>query len=94
MWPSFWPVFLLVLAYPFLKLKNWRFYGGLILFSLLAVYQVTIRHYYLLLMPFLALILAQEIVYISETSWIKRILKSQPAFLVNFSNPFFDYFGR
>ncbi len=80
MWPSFWPVFLLVLTYPFLKLKNWRFYSGLILFSLLAVYQVNIRHYYLLLMPFLALILAQEIVHISEMTWVKRVLKSQPTF--------------
>lgn len=55
MWPSFWVVFLLLVIGIFVLNKNrvWYLYLGL---GLLAVFQTTIRHYYLLLIPFIALI--------------------------------------
>lgn len=52
---NWWILFLLSAAFLFERPKNWWFYLGLVITSLIAVYQIPIGHYYLLVMPFLAI---------------------------------------
>lgn len=53
---SFWIVYLLVFVYFFLRPKGWKEFLGILIFSILAVFQTAIRHYYILLVPFLSVI--------------------------------------
>jgi len=74
---SFWLIYVLVVLYLFIKSKDWKFYVGLLFFSLLSVYQTNIRHYYILLMPFLALILTQVIIWLIKQRLVKDLLSNR-----------------
>jgi hypothetical protein len=61
LWAQWWFLFLLLAWFIYRKPTQWWFYLGLFLTSLLAVYQSPIGHYYLLLMPFWAIIAAWSV---------------------------------
>ena len=52
----YWLIYLLVVFYILNRSKDRLFYTGLLLISYLSVYQSIIGHYYILMMPFLALV--------------------------------------
>lgn len=62
LWGQWWALFLLLGWFLFKRPTRWWFYTGLLVTSLLAVYQSPIGHYYLLLMPFWALAAAWAMV--------------------------------
>lgn len=75
-WPSFWPIYFLVIAFFVFTNKHKHIYLGLILTSIFAVYQTSIRHYYLILMPFLSITASYALVKISNLMIVRKTLKS------------------
>lgn len=66
---SFWIIYLIIIAYFMIRPKNWLFYSGCLLLSLLAVFQTSIRHYYILLMPFIAVMVGYVVSQIPKRSY-------------------------
>lgn len=79
---SFWLVYIFVILFLFIRPKNWKFYISLLFFSLLSVYQTNIRHYYILLMPFLALIMSQVIIWLAKQKLVKNVLGERTAIIL------------
>ena len=69
----YWAVYLLVIYYLYRRPKNWGFYFGLLAVSYISVYQSLIGHYFILIMPFLALISAYSIILVSKNKLFKNI---------------------
>lgn len=57
----YWPLYALVIYYLFKRPKKWWFYFGLFLVSVYSVFSSPMGHYYILVMPFWALICSQAI---------------------------------
>lgn len=66
----YWSVFLLIIFFVVSRMKNWRFYFGLILASYLSSYQSIIGHYYIIMMPALALMVSASVIHIQKKKWI------------------------
>ena len=55
---SWWPLYILLVIYFIKRQKRWWFYGGLFFSCLLTIYSSPLPYYYILLVPFLAIISA------------------------------------
>jgi len=71
------PLWILLAVFFFVRPKNWWFYLGLFLASMLMIFRASIGHYYLILMPFWAIIAAAATFKIAshfEKKWGERIV--------------------
>ena len=67
-------LFVAVTAFFVMRPARWWFWGGVLIVSLLTVYQSPIGHYYLLLVPFLAIAGAAGLSIVSEKLGISYLL--------------------
>jgi len=69
MWPSFWIVFSTFIMYLFINTKRKKEILAILFLCLVAVFQTAIRHYYILLTPFLVIAVSQVLVFISQKTF-------------------------
>ena len=75
-WSSYWVLFVLFAYLIWKRPERLWFYVGLLITALLAVYQTPIGHYYILVIPFVALISAYAIVLFSKEKFIRNYIRN------------------
>ena len=67
----YWPLYILLVLFIVKKPKGWLFWLGLFLTSLLSVYSSPMGHYYILIMPFWALLASKGVLLLSKEKYLK-----------------------
>jgi hypothetical protein len=73
----YWPFLLLLGYYVYKKPKDWWLYIALFAISLVSIYQSWINHYYIFIMPFLALIASFAILILGKNDTVQKFFKGK-----------------
>lgn len=77
---NWWILFVYTLIFFFIRPKRWWFYSGIVLFCLVSVFSSPIGHYYLMLMPFWAIVISSIVDRICKAIIIDK-KEASPVFL-------------
>jgi 4-amino-4-deoxy-L-arabinose transferase-like glycosyltransferase len=69
----YWPLLVLVSFYLIKRPRDWWLYLGFLLIATISIYQSWINHYYIFIMPFMALICSFAIILMGRINEIKKI---------------------
>lgn len=72
----YWPIYLLAIYFLLKRPLLWKYYIGFFIICYLSVYQSIIGHYYLLIMPSLALVASASAKYLFEEKFLAKVNKS------------------
>ena len=82
MFRVYWPFLVLIAYYLFKRPKNWWLYTSFLAIAVISIYQSWINHYYIFIMPFMALIAGYSISLIGKNHIVKKYFKSQPEYVI------------
>ena len=100
MFRVYWPFLILIAYYLYKRPKNWWFYIALLGIAIISIYQSWINHYYIFIMPFVALIAAYSIVLLGRGKTIGKTFNfhfeeiSTTAILFLIILPFSEQFSK
>lgn len=77
---NWWILFIYTLIFFVIRPKRWWFYSGIVLFCLVSVFSSPIGHYYLMLMPFWAIVISSVVDRIGKAIIIDK-KEAPPVFL-------------
>jgi 4-amino-4-deoxy-L-arabinose transferase-like glycosyltransferase len=78
----YWPLYLFLGYFLYKRPKKWWFWFGLLISSLLSVYSSPMGHYYILIMPFWALIAAWSLSNLVKSNLLKKYLSKNALWFI------------